>query len=71
VLSNSSNSWVIADLEGKQRLQQALFPEGLRYIPEKDYWNPCNAKAFNVMETLKADSSKVAGGQGFPSTSSG
>jgi len=61
VLSNSSNLGVIADLEGRQRLQQALFPERIRYYFVKGYWNSCMSKAFNVIETLKADSSKMAG----------
>ena len=65
VLRNSSNTWVSADLEGKQRLQQALFPEGLEYSMEEGYSNPRIAKAFNVIEASKASPSKLAGGQGF------
>ena len=65
VLRNSSNTWVSADLEGKQRLQQALFPDGLEYSMEEGYSNPRIAKAFNVIEASKASPSKLAGGQGF------
>ena len=65
VLRNSSNTWVSADLEGKQRLQQALFPEGLEYSMEEGYSNPRIAKAFNVIEASKASPSKLAGEQGF------
>ncbi len=61
VFSNSSNSWVSADLEGKQRLQQALFPEGLEYSMEEGYSNPRIAKAFNVIGASKASLSKMAG----------
>ncbi|MHA1613669.1 MAG: hypothetical protein ACTSYJ_02425 [Candidatus Thorarchaeota archaeon] len=50
VLRNSSNTWVSADLEGKQRLQQALFPDGLEYSMKEGYSNPRIAKAFNVIE---------------------
>ncbi len=65
VLRNSSNTWVNADLEGKQRLQQALFPDGLEYSMKEGYSNPRIAKAFNVIEASKASPSKLAGGQGF------
>ncbi|MCK4504676.1 MAG: recombinase family protein [Candidatus Aegiribacteria sp.] len=65
VLRNASNTWVSADLEGKQRLQQALFPDGLEYSMEEGYSNPRIAKAFNVIQTSKASPSKLAGGQGF------
>ena len=61
VLRNSSNTWVSADLEGKQRLQQALFPDGLEYSMEEGYSNPRIAKAFNVIEASKASPSKLAG----------
>ncbi len=61
VLRNSSNTWVSADLEGKQRLQQALFPEGLEYSTEEGYSNPRIAKVFNVIQASKASPSKLAG----------
>ena len=65
VLRSSANTWLSTDLAGRLRLQQALFPDGLQYSREEGYWNPVNAKAFNIIETLKADSSTLAGGQGF------
>ncbi|MCD4702634.1 MAG: hypothetical protein K8S24_12340 [Candidatus Aegiribacteria sp.] len=54
VLKNASNTRVTANLEGKQRLHQALFPDGLEYSIEEGYSNPRIAKAFNVIEALKA-----------------
>jgi hypothetical protein len=65
MLGNASRLWVNADLEGRQRLQQALFPDGLQYSRDRGFWNPATAKAFNIIGTLKADRSKLAGGQGF------
>jgi hypothetical protein len=64
VLRNSSNTWVSADLEGKQRLQQALFPDGLKYYMGEGYSNPRIAKAFNIIEASKASPSKLAGESG-------
>ena len=60
VLRYSSNTWVNADLEGKQRLQHALFPDGLEYSMEEGYSNPRIAKAFNVIDASKASPSKLA-----------
>ena len=61
VLSNASNTWVTADLEGKQRLQQALFPKGLEYRMDEGYSNLRIAKAFNVIEASKTCLSILAG----------
>ena len=61
VLRNSSNTWVSADLKGKQKLQQALFPDGLEYSSESGYSNPRIAKAFNVIKASKASPLKLAG----------
>jgi len=46
---------------GQTEVSASFVPEGLRYSPEKVYWNPRKIKTFNVIETLKADSSMMAG----------
>ena len=61
VLQRSCNTWLVADLEGKQRLQEALFPAGLLYSRNRGYWNPGTPKAFNTLEALKASPSRLAG----------
>ena len=49
-LANISEAWNQADVDGKQRVQNILFPEGLKYHPEKGILNANNDCLFNQLE---------------------
>ena len=65
VLENAARAWVTADLAGRQRLHDALFPDGLRYSGDPTSWNPANAKGWNALRLNSGEVSTVAEDRGL------
>lgn len=64
ILENAAHLWVTGDLDSRQRLQQAIFPDGLGYSMDSGCLNPRTAMAFNILETLKTPSSNLVPEEG-------
>ena len=54
LLVDISTAWEQADVNQKPRLQNILFPNGLKYHPEKGILNADNDSLFNCLEGFMA-----------------
>jgi hypothetical protein len=54
LLLDIPTAWERADVDQKQRVQNILFPEGLKYHPEKGILNSENYCLFNQLEDFSA-----------------
>ena len=52
MLLDIPGAWAAASVAQKQRVQKALFPEGLRYSPEKEISNVDNSCLFSQLEAF-------------------
>ena len=52
MLVDIATAWERADLDQKQRVQNALFPRGLKYDPERGILNSDNECLFNQLESF-------------------
>ena len=50
LLVDIATAWKRADVDQKQRLQNILFPDALKYHPEKGILNSTNESLFNQLE---------------------
>jgi site-specific DNA recombinase len=52
MLADVPTAWARADLDQKQRVQNVLFPSGLKYDPENGILNSDNNSLFNQLEAF-------------------
>jgi hypothetical protein len=52
VLTDIPVAWAAASVDQKQRVQNALFPGGLKYHPEKEILNEGNASLYAQLESF-------------------
>ena len=64
VLSAASRLWLEASADGKQRLQRALFPEGLRFRDGR-FGTAVTCLAFTQLAGVCGDESRMASPTGF------
>ena len=64
VVTNAARLWIELDLVQKQRLQQTLFPEGLRFDGEK-FGTAATSFAFLQLQEDSAAQSGLASPTGF------
>jgi len=64
VVTNAARLWIELDLVQKQRLQQTLFPEGLRFVGEK-FGTAATCLAFKKFDGSGGSNSGMASPPGF------
>jgi len=64
VVTNAARLWIELDLVQKQRLQQTLFPEGLRFVGEK-FGTAATCLAFKKLDGSGGSNSGMASPPGF------
>jgi hypothetical protein len=60
LLVDISTAWEHADVNQKQRVQNILFPSGLKYHPKKGILNSDNDSPFNCLEGFVAGKISMA-----------
>src|SRR5579884_3047219 len=58
--SNTHILWLDRDLDGKQRLQKALFPHGLEYSRETGFGTPLTSPLFNLLGNVNRTENELA-----------
>ena len=64
-MKSAANAWITAGLRARQKLQVALFPNGLTYDQVSGLGTPIVPQGFNYLELLESSNEEMAGGQGF------
>ena len=65
VLLDARTLWLEADPDQRQRLQRAIFPQGVEYSPASGFGTPATSCQFDVLGLLREPEVAVAGEQGF------
>jgi hypothetical protein len=64
VLTNAARLWAELGIDGKQELQQALFPEGVSFDGE-EFGTAVTSLAFNNLEVIRRTETNLASPPGF------
>ena len=65
VLQNARSMWLKASVDQRQRLQKALFPDGLVYTQNRGFGTPVIGKAFNALRLPELVQDGLATPTGF------
>ena len=65
MLADVATAWEKAQPEQRQRVQNLLFPEGIRYSPEQGFLNRSKSSLFNMLEQMSTEEGMLASPTGF------